>query len=140
MTFDPDFQFLQVYAELSCTHGDDRAGAGSKRRTREPARLRHATTATDTPWHVGIYTLAIRAGDRKTQVIFQTGNGSRVADARLLGIGGDDFGNMIDRLADRLVCHGILPSYTGRLSCFLAGISTCLFFSIDSARAIRPRV
>ena len=30
--------------------------------------------------------------------------------------------------------------YTGKLSCFLAGISTCLFFSIASARASRRRV
>ena len=30
--------------------------------------------------------------------------------------------------------------HTGKLSCFLAGISTCLFFSIASARARRRRV
>jgi len=32
---------------------------------------------------------------------------------------------------------GFGQDYTGKLSCFLAGISTCLFFSIAKARAIR---
>ena len=31
-------------------------------------------------------------------------------------------------------------SQSGKLSCFLAGISTCLFFSIAKARAMRLRV
>ena len=35
---------------------------------------------------------------------------------------------------------GFRQDYTGMLSCFLAGISTCLFFSIARARAIRRRV
>ena len=53
---------------------------------------------------------------------------------------------MIEFVTQRLSDHGADEKagfghrHTGKLSCFLAGISTCLFFSIASARAMRRRV